>query len=115
RARCNEDELDAFDERLAKMLYDLDTRAHMAEAGDSSDSSDGFLYVRCYVVASGREFYESVLKDPTLTPKSLDHWLEPLLYVSRAAWEQATGDERDYYASVDYETGSNDAGWAEEA
>jgi hypothetical protein len=105
-------EIEEFEEILAKALYDLDGRRFAANAGDSRESDDGFLYCRCWVVANGREYYEAVLADPEKMPKTITEWCEPLLYVARDAWAQKTGkdaEEWDYEPKVSYETGSNEA------
>jgi hypothetical protein len=75
--------------------------------------ADGFLYARCFVVARGREHYERVLRDPSEMPSSIDDWFEPILYAPSQAFESMHGQEWDYAASVNYETGSNAQGWAE--
>lgn len=108
-----EKEIFDFEENLAQVLHAIDTRKHIENAGES-DSDDSFLYARCYVVARGRKFYESVAADPAKMPKSQDQWCESLLYVAATAWEQATGkssDEWEFDPSVSFETGSNEAGW----
>lgn len=107
-------EIQGFEEHLAQVLYQLDGRRYADNAGQSGKSGDGFLYVRCYVVGRGKEHYERVLADPARMPKSLDQWFESLLYASQNAWSQVTGrapEEWEYYASVSYETGSNQEGW----
>jgi len=65
-------------------------------------------------VVGGREFYEAVLSNPSLTPKSSDEWAESLLFVAAQAWAEAIGNEEEdfeLFASVCSETGSNDAQW----
>ena len=112
-AKLDDGDLQTFDEQLARVLYDLDTRAHADAAGDSGKSADGFLYARCFVVASGQKTYERVLGNPREMPKN-DEWCEALLGVAAQAWAQRTGnDEADWTfdASVSYETGSNAAKW----
>ncbi len=107
-------ELFAFDELLARALYELDTPSHLDGSGASSTSSDGFLYVRCWVVARGLEHYVAVRKDPALMPQSLEEWCEPLLLVAQEAWAAKTGaDPADYphISTVSYETGANQAAW----
>ncbi len=113
-ANKNEKEIEEFEEILSQYLYKLDGKNWCDESGESSDSGDGFLYARCYVVARGKNFYEAVLKNPSLMPKSADEWAESLLSVAAGAWAEATGndeDDFDLFASVSYETGSNDAQW----
>ena len=106
----SEAEIEAFDEHLARVLYDLDTRAHRECAGNSAESVDGFLYARCHVVAQGREHYQSVLADPARMPKTLEEWCEPLLFAGAKAWSDLTGEDSWHpETSVSYETGSNPA------
>jgi len=62
-------------------------------------------------VGAGKEHYHRVLAMPSLMPKSLDEWLEPLLFVAANAYEEATGEEWDHVTPVSWETGSNKAGW----
>ena len=109
-----EEEINQFYEILSQYLYKLDGKVWCDESGESSNSSDGFLYARCYVVAKGQDYYESVLNDPRLMPKSCEQWAESLIYVAGQAWGEVTGnDEEDYEfePSVSYETGSNDNQW----
>jgi len=110
----SESEVSQFQECLAQVLYAIDGQRWMEQAGDSSDSADGFLYVRCYVVARGKEYYSTVLGDPNLMPKSSDQWAESLLYVAGQAWSEITGNDEDDYdceTTVSYESFSNDAQW----
>jgi len=114
-AELSERRLQGFEEKLAKALYRLDGRKYAEAAGESGKSDDGFLYARCYVVGCGRKRYEQTLADPTMMPKSTDQWFEALLYAAAEAWAQSTGrdpEEWDYDADLDYETGSNQEGWA---
>jgi hypothetical protein len=113
-AAREEREIFAFEEELARLLYDLDGREHADQADASGGSSDGFLYARCFVVASGQRHYDHVLANPSAMPKSLDEWCEALLYVAQRAWAERTGrdeEEWDCDTSVSYETGSNEARW----
>ena len=89
-------------------------RRYAVQAGENGGSVDAFLYMRCYGVARGQEFYESVKVNPVTVPKSLDYWCEALLGVSRRAWTVLTGgdeDEWDNDSPVSYETGSNRPNW----
>jgi hypothetical protein len=113
----------AFQNILAARLYALDGRAWARESGGEiwlgepdKVSEDDFLYARLAVVASGRDFYESVLADPTHMPK--DRQFESLMYVATRAYERKTGldDNGDLdMTDVSFETFSNDDGWAPEA
>ena len=110
----NERELQDFGEILSQRLYALDGEEFAKHAGQSGKSGDGFLYARCYVVAKGKENYESVLADPRIMPKSIDQWCESLLYVNQKAWAESTGNSAEdwgFLSSVSYETGSNAKRW----
>jgi hypothetical protein len=106
-------ELASFEEHLALVLYALDGKKYADAAGEAGQSGDGFLYVRCYVVAQGEAHYRSVLADPSLLPTSVDHWCEALLNAASDAIEAVTGEAVTLDTSVSYETGSNRAGWDE--
>jgi len=105
-----------FENILVQMLYDIDGQKYADEAGRSGNSDDGFLYIRCFVVAMGREYYNAVKADPRRMPKD-EAWCESLTYVAGQAWTTITGkDEEDWYelatgTSVSYESGSNKANW----
>jgi hypothetical protein len=109
----------AFQERLARVLYDLD-REELADqpvryADDPADqdplplSDDGFLYLRAGIVARGRETYQAVLADPAVLASGTWDECEDLLYVA----EEVTGD--DIETKVSYETGSNERHWTPRA
>src|SRR5262245_30561346 len=99
-----------FEERIAYLLYQLDTRGHMDATGDGS--ADGFLYARCVVVANGRQFYKSVLKDPSQMPKDLE--FESLLGLASSAYKLKTGEEFEYCKGCSYDSFSNPIGWAKQ-
>ena len=106
-----------WQERLAYLLFQIDTRAHAASSLDRDAeglhqiSPDAFLYARCVAVASGREFYERALHDPNTMPHNLEEF-ESLLTLASRAYESKTGTDFDYETGCDYETFSNAAGWA---
>jgi hypothetical protein len=109
-----EPDLFDFDEILALKLYALDGEVYAHSAGESGKSGDGFVYMRCYVVASGREFYEDVLHNPERMPNSIELWCEGLLYVHVKAWSEVTGNSEEdwpHISTVSYETGSNQSQW----
>lgn len=111
-------QIEQFAEHLAQKLYALDTRAHAENLGEFSYEASEyfsdlvFLYIRCIVVARGRDSYNKVLADPTQMPKSEEEDYEPLTLLPAAAWEIATGEaDHSFETSVSIETGSNKAGW----
>ena len=107
-------QLESFNEHLAQVLFDIDGQSYADSAGDSGQSDDGFLYVRCYVVAQGQVHYEQVKAAPTRMATSKDQWCESLLYVAQSAWAANTGRdpaEWPFEPSVSYESGSNGDLW----
>ncbi len=105
-----------FAERLAFLLYQIDTKAHAKCIGkyaydEKKDyvSSDGFLYARCAVVANGQRFYEAAINDPEKMPKDIE--FEALLYLAPRAYERKTGNEYDFLTGCDFESFSNSEGW----
>lgn len=105
-----------FEERLAFLLYQLDTRAHACGMGtevghpeEPAVSSDAFLYARCAVVANGRVFYDSVLQHPERMPADLE--FEALLRIGRMACEAKLGEPLEYETGCSFESFSNRAGW----
>jgi hypothetical protein len=95
-----------FQERMATLLYQLDTKAHARRSGASED---GFLYSRCACVAKGRDFYKTVRASPKKMPVGLE--FEALLDIAARAHERKTGRDFDYLTGCSYETGSNPKGW----
>lgn len=102
-----------FADKLSEKLYQLDTRPHgdayLANEGDDYLSVDDFLYVRCAVVAEGKEYYEQVIADPGKFPDEIS--FEPLLSLADKAYEIKTGRDFDYHPTLSYETYSNQEGW----
>ena len=102
-----------FADKLSEKLYQLDTRLHgaayLANEGDDYLSVDDFLYVRCAVVAEGKDYYEQVLANPGEFPDAIS--FEPLLSLADKAYETKTGREFDYHPTINYETYSNQEGW----
>jgi hypothetical protein len=118
-AALDEEAIFRFEDILAEKLHALDTREHCRacyageldpDDGDDYISADDFLYSRCVVVANGREFFETVLADPSEMPQDME--FESLLSLPAAAYEQKTGDEYDHVTPVSYESFQNTAGWA---
>lgn len=111
-------DIEQFYDLLAEKLYALDARRfaeqlgenRYEESGTSYFSVDDFLYARCGVVARGKTFYEAVLQNPSLMPKSFT--FESILYLPHRAYEVKTG-RRDFkhVTPVWYETFSNPEGW----
>ncbi|MFN0016155.1 MAG: DUF4240 domain-containing protein [Saprospiraceae bacterium] len=105
-----------FADVLSQKLYALDGAEYARHIGESAYepgayfSGDVFLYTRCCAVANGREVYEDVLTHPERMPQDTD--FEPLLYIAGDAYERRTGQAWNYVPAYNFETYSNEAGWA---
>lgn len=103
-----------FQDILAEKLWQLDTRSHAQVFMDQHPkgrlSVDDFLYVRCAVVAEGKDFFEHILREPSSIPQDLT--FEPLLHLASDAYEQKTGHRFVHTSKFGYETYSNEQGWA---
>lgn len=100
-----------FEEILAQKLFALDKKV-LAQSiyKNRNISKDDFLYVRCFTLAQGRDFYEKVLNNKISMPSNT---FEALLYLSEKAYFQKTSNEfTPILTSVSYETGSNLTFWA---
>jgi hypothetical protein len=111
------DDIKQFAEILAEKLYDLDGLAYASNIGpdsykgkDKHFSVDYFLYVRCCVVANGKEFYDYVLNNPTEMPKEID--FEALLYLADEAYNKKLKTEGEIIETkLSFETFSNAEKW----
>jgi hypothetical protein len=69
-AALEKEDLQSFQDHLARVLYDLDGRKYFDACIDAAGSDDSFLYVRCFVVAMGQDTYKSTLSaTPAECPK----------------------------------------------
>lgn len=109
-------DIQEFAEILSEKLYQLDGLAYASNIGPDSYqdgkhfSVDYFLYVRCCVVANGKEYYELVRHNPTEMPEEMD--FEALLYLADEAYNQKMGTEdENLFTRLSYETYSNEKGW----
>lgn len=102
-----------FADKLSEKLYQLDTRAHgdayLANEEDDYLSVDDFLYVRCAIIAEGREYYENILQHPQELSNEIS--FEPLLHLADDAYKLKTGKDFNYIPSYNYETYSNKEAW----
>ena len=103
-----------FEDILAKKLWQLDTRSHAIASLPGKDldklSDDYFLYDRCCVVANGKSFFEKILSHPKEWPVGLS--FSPLLNLASDAFLLKTGRAFVHLPKHNYETGSNQTGWA---
>lgn len=104
----------AFDDKMAELLYSLDTynvAKYMIE-GSQYFSPDGFLYARCAALVNGKPYYNAVLKGRKKLSMDLD--FEDILYVPMEAWGRLHDEDSGKYphnTRLSYETYSNKDGW----
>ena len=114
------DDIQLFAEILAEKLYELDGIEYASNIGaesyqvdDEFFSVDYFLYVRCCVVANGKDYYYGVLENPKNMPKEMD--FEPLLYLADEAYnKKAKTEDESLDTELSFETFSNFEGWKRE-
>lgn len=116
-SQLTEEKIYAFEDILSEKLYKLDAKKYAQNTGENAYqkdkyfSPDSFLYARCCVVANGREFYETVLKNPAEMPKDLT--FGALLRVAAEAYELKTGNKFKHSPAYLYETYANSEAWKE--
>lgn len=103
-----------FDDLLAELLYQLDTKKLAEQCGERSGflSDDGFLYSRCVALINGADYYEKARRGEI--PEMWDMEFEVLIYVPQMAWEAKYGETAEAYphcTPLSFETGSNAEGW----
>jgi predicted DNA-binding WGR domain protein len=111
------EDIQRFAEILAEKLYKLDGIEYASNIGEESYQGDDkffsvdyFLYLRCCVVANGKDYYYSVLENPTNMPKEMD--FEPLLYLADEAYNKKMKTEGETLdTELSFETFSNKEGW----
>lgn len=119
-SNMTEEAIFGFHDLLNEKLYLLDNEKftynyHIKSEGTEGGqkyyfSADSFLYVRCYVVAQGKEFYENVFNNIYTMP--IDKDFEWLLTLPSVAWTLKKGqDTYDYFPALWCETYSNIEGW----
>ena len=105
-----------FQDILAQKLFLLDGKKYAQNIGseayleDKYFSVDQFLYARCCVVANGQSAFDAILANPTWMPKDLT--FEPILSLAAKAFELKMGKPFKYFHTFNYETYSNEKGWA---
>ena len=103
----------SFDEIMAELLFELDTKKNFKKACKYyAHSDDSFLYSRCCALINGEEYYEKAK-----VGKVSDLWqmeFEAILDVPMCAWEKKhkmNSENYPYLPAKSYETGSNADGW----
>lgn len=113
-AAQEDDEIFAFEEKMAELLFALDTREFAGKlyAEEEYMSGDMFLYQRCAVLINGRDYYNGILNGTE--PPDPDLEFEALLYLPGGAWAKkhnADPDDYQYITKTSSETGSNAEKW----
>ena len=102
-----------FADKLSEKLYQLDTKAHGTAYLENEEtdylSVDDFLYVRCAIIAEGKDYFERILKTPS--ELTTEQTFEPLLNLADDAYILKTGKPFDYHPTFNYETYSNKTAW----
>jgi predicted DNA-binding WGR domain protein len=112
-----ENDIHQFAEILAEKLYLLDGLVYASNIGNESYKGEGqffsvdyFLYVRCCVIANGKNCYNHIIKHPTEMPKEMD--FEALLYLAEEAYSRKSKSTDELPATkFSFETFSNAAAW----
>lgn len=104
----------AFAEKMADLLYRLDTKEIVMSAykGAEDFSADDFLYSRCAALINGKTYYNAVVNKRRKL--KIDMEFETILYAPMYAWARLHGksvEEYSYVTEVSYESGSNTEGW----
>ena len=104
----------AFAEKMAELLYRLDTKEIAAGAYKKEEyfSDDEFLYIRCTALVNGKPFYNAIVNKRRKLKRDLE--FEAILYAPVCAWTRLHGKsagEYPYVTKVSYESGSNKEGW----
>ncbi len=113
-AECDDIVIFAFHDKMAEMLYALDTREIAQRIYGDVDyiSADDFLYSRCVGIINGSHYYDRIIwGSDTINP---DLWFESVLYVPNLAWAKKHDKDSDEYphlSKVSYESYSNVEGW----
>lgn len=106
----------AFAEKMADLLYRLDTKeiAKSVYKNQEYFSDDEFLYIRCTALVNGKPYYNAIVNRRRKLKADME--FETILYVPMYAWARLHGkgaEEYCYITKVSYETGSNKEGWEE--
>ena len=113
-SRQPDEEIFSFDDLMAALLFELDTRRNFERASRYYEhSDDSFLYARCCALLNGEEYYDKVKAGKVRKLWTME--FEAILSVPMLAWaEKHRQDPADYphITEQSYETGSNPEGWS---
>lgn len=113
-AKWGDNVIFAFHNKMAELLYSLDTyniAKHIIESS-AYFSPDAFLYTRCVALINGKPYYNAILNGRQKLSAYSE--FESILYVPIKAWERLhneDGDKYPYVSELSFETYSNKSGW----
>lgn len=114
-ATWGDDLIFAFHDRMAELLYSLDTQKIARDVyNDSNFSADEFLYIRCAALINSKRFYNDIISGRKKLKDNLE--FEAILYVPDFAWARLHNKSINEYPHTTkycYETMSNIEGWKE--
>ena len=103
-----------FDDILSEKLYLLDGSKFGPINSSQYFSSDMFLYRRCFVVASGKDYFNSVLSNPRDISSKETETFEGFLFLPATAFsKKISSDKYNHKTKYSYETGSNTNAWTQ--
>ena len=109
----SDDEIYSFDDIMADLLYELDTKKNFKTACKYYDhSDDSFLYSRCCALINGEEYYEKVRAGKNKKIWTME--FEAILSVPMLSWGKKYNKSCEDYSHLpakSVETGSNSDGW----
>lgn len=113
-AKWGDNVIFAFHNKMAELLYSLDTYNIARHIIESSVyfSPNAFLYARCVALINGKSYYNAILNGRQKL--FADSEFESILYVPIKAWERLhneDGDKYPYVSELSFETYSNKSGW----
>lgn len=113
-ARRSDEEIFAFEDTMARLLHNLDSRkiAQSLYKDTNSMSADLFLYQRCVAVVNGRAYYEAVRSGSTRLKPDLE--FESVLYLPANAWakkHRRAPEDYPHTPGISYESLMNQELW----
>ena len=100
------EEFTKFIHILEEKLFNID-REEIREYTDGSD--DGFLYVRCFIVGMGEQYYNLIDKNPSKA--TMDMWAENFGFSAYTIYQEKFSGEFERNSIRCIESGSNLQGW----
>ena len=97
-AKLGDDVIFAFDDKMAELLYALDTKdikERMNKENAMEYSADDFLYARCVALVNGESLYNSIVSGTRKLSWNLEY--RPILYVPAKAWARLHNESRNQY------------------